>query len=241
MGASSPAESFGRQSLGAVLRWSIVRRSLVAGGLGGVGGWLLGDLTTAALGAIATVVLVVGVVYLLDRTKQIGTNTDGLVVDGGPFGDTQVIPFDEIDLVVRRPSSIDGTLGTASYEIVRTGEPNAWIARLVDGEDFERVLTRRVPAPPEQFQRADETANHFWFLWPEDYQDSIPDSPVVSEDELATALSIDLADANLDGLERVIEQPGTRTLVGVVADGDGERAKKFPDSPAGFDSVIPKN
>ena len=181
-------------------------------------------------GGAATVlvcVLCLAAVGAARRTVRFGP--DGLTVEGGVVPGPSAVEYGEIDLAVRRETGVDRRLGTASYELVRSGASNRFLGHLRDPEPVERALDARVPTPRERIDAVDEAtvrealqrSRVLWRGWPSD--EPLPRSAVVRDATLVE---------KLDG-------SGDRTRPERA--GDDERPRRStpgPDRPATLDGIV---
>ncbi|WP_164471541.1 hypothetical protein [Halosimplex salinum] len=204
MSSHSPETRIEASPTGAVA--SALRRGGVAALVGVAVGVLLRSLlaqygvgapSLAVLVGVTAVVAASGVLALA-ATRAAGTSVrfgrDRLAVAGdGPFGplvSETTVDYDDVDLVLRRDTGGDRRVGTASYELVRSGELTVRLNHCADPETVERELDRRVPTPRDRADTVDEDAvrtalQHervFWRDWPSD--EPVPRSAVVTSAEL---------------------------------------------------------
>ncbi|WP_436912046.1 hypothetical protein [Halosimplex marinum] len=196
-------------------------------------------------GAVAALVCVLGVVAAGAARRTVRFGRDALAVEGGLSPGATTVAYDDIDLALRRETAGDRRLGTASYELVRSGGADLFIGHLRDPEAFERALDARVPTPRERVDAVDEAtvrealqrSRVFWRTWPSD--EPLPRSAVVTDGTLVEKLDGegDVTPARGDDDERPRRSsPGPdrpATIEGITRNGSGDAAEEFTGGSGG--------
>ncbi|QLH78240.1 hypothetical protein HZS55_13395 [Halosimplex rubrum] len=242
--AAAAVLSAWREGLGALAGGALlgaVARSLLA--VNGVSGP-----STAALvggGALAALVCVLGLIAVGAARRTVRFDRDSLTVEGGLRPGSTAVEYDDLDLAIRRETAGDRRIGTASYELARSGESSRFLGNLRDPDEFERALDARVPTPRERIDAVDEAtvrealqrSRVFWRGWPSD--ESLPRSAVVSDEALVEKLDGqgDVTPTGGDDDERPRRSsPGPdrpATLDGITRDGSGSEVENFTGGTAG--------
>jgi hypothetical protein len=115
------------------------------------------------------------------------------------------IAYEDVEIVVVKGGVSNGLLGTKSYEVVTRTGPNLTLRNLTGTEEFERILGDRIVDPREQYETRDAESRPFWQLWPRRRAEHVPDRGIVLEDDLETAMDVDLSDISLDGIDDAID------------------------------------
>ncbi|ELZ23568.1 hypothetical protein C475_14893 [Halosimplex carlsbadense 2-9-1] len=184
--------------------------------------------TAVGGGAVAALVCVLGAIAVGAARRRVRFGRDALTVEQGLSPGATAVEYDDIDLAIRRDTGGDRRLGTASYELVRSGASNRLLGHLRDPDKVERALDARVPTPRERIGAADEAtvrealqrSRVFWRGWPSD--EPLPRSAVVADETLVETL---------DGEEDVTPVRG---------DEDDERPRRSTpgrDRPATLDGI----
>lgn len=212
----------------------------------------VGAPSTAALvggGALAALVCVLGLIAVAAARRSVRFGRDSLAVEGGLRPGATAVDYDDVDLAIRRETAVDRRLGTASYELVRSGESNRFLGHLREPDEFDRALDARVPTPRERIGATDEAtvrealqrSRVFWRGWPSD--EPLPRSAVVGDETLVEKLDGEgrVAAARDGGDERPRRStPGPdrpTTLDGVARNGNTSEAEEFTGGTAGDDVV----
>jgi len=103
------------------------------------------------------------------------------------------VPYDEVDLVLRRDRRLDGLVGGASYDLLRSGASTVALKPLSDPAEVERALNGYVPAPRKRVDGDDETSvltalqqrRVAWRGWPNG--EPVPDSAVVTDEAVVAS------------------------------------------------------
>ncbi|WP_436929142.1 hypothetical protein [Halosimplex halobium] len=241
--ASAAVLSAWREGVGALaggaLLGALVRSLLAINGVAGP--------STAALvggGAAAALVCVLGVVAAGTARRSVRFGRDALTVEGGLSPGATTVAYDDIDLAIRRDTGVDRRLGTASYELVRSGGSNRFFGHLRDPEGFERALDARVPTPRERVEAVDEAtvrealqrSRVLWQDWPTD--EPLPRSAVVTDDVLVEKLDGEgnVTPGRGDDERPRRSSPGPdrpATLDGITRNGNGSEAEEFTGGTGG--------
>ncbi|WP_436912048.1 hypothetical protein [Halosimplex marinum] len=112
---------------------------------------------------------------------------------GGLLGGTETVPWEDIDLVLRRDGRFDRLLGAGSYDLVRSGKSTVRLHHVADTDEVERALDARVPAPRDRVEAGSEAETRAalqqgrvaWRRWPDD--EPVPRSAVVADPDLVAA------------------------------------------------------
>jgi hypothetical protein len=203
--SDAPAETFESRPEGALLAGGTHFLAVMAGVFVGLFGFVLADIGGALVLGLGAAGLAYAYVYRSNAGTTVSATADALVVESDSGrGSNLRIPFDDIQVVVRKSGFADARLGTGSYELVRSGGTNGVVRYLEAPAEFERLLGDRVREPREQYRDADRGTRGFWWFWPATLDDELPEDPVVTEDELAETLDIDIGDVDLDGLDDAV-------------------------------------
>lgn len=204
--------------------------------------------STAALvggGAVAALVCVLGLIAAAAARRTVRFGRDRLTVEGGLSPGATAVEYDDVDLAVRRETAGDRRRGTASYELVLSGESNLSLGHLRDPAEVERALDARVPTPRERVGAVDEAtvrealqrSRVFWRGWPRD--EPLPRSPVVSDGTVVEKLDggNSVTSARGDDDERSRRStPGPdrpRDIDGLTRNGNTSDAESFTGGTAG--------
>ncbi|QLH83294.1 hypothetical protein [Halosimplex pelagicum] len=197
-------------------------------------------------GALAALVCVLGLIAVAATRRTVRFGRDSLTVEGGLSPGATAVDYGDIDLAIRRETGTDRRLGTASYELVRSGESNRFLGHLRDPGEFERALDARVPTPRERIDAVDEAtvrealqrSRVFWRGWPSD--EPLPRSAVVGDETLVEKLdgegNVTPARDGEGGDRPRRSSPGAdrpATLDGIARNGNGSDAEEFTGGTVG--------
>jgi len=232
-------EGLGALAGGAFLG-ALVRSLLAINGLG-----TPSAATAVGGGALAALGCVLGLVAIGAARRRVRFGRDSLTVEGGLAPGATAVEYDDIDLGIRRDTGVDRRLGSASYDLVRSGESDIFLGHLRDPEAVERALDARVPTPRERVDAVDEAtvrealqrSRVFWRGWPND--EPLPRSAVVSDETLVKKLDGEgeATPAHREDDERPRRSsPGPdrpATLEGITRNGNTTEAEEFTGGTGG--------
>jgi hypothetical protein len=204
--------------------------------------------STAALvggGALVALGCVLGWIAVAAARRTVRFGRDALTVEGGLSPGATAVEYDDVDLAIRRETAADRRIGTASYELVRSGGSNPFVGHLRDPDEFERALDARVPTPRERVGAVDEAtvrealqrSRVFWRGWPSD--EPLPRSAVLGDETLVEKLDEEEgATATRDGGDDRSRRstPGAdrpATLDGIARNGTISQAEEFNGGSGG--------
>jgi hypothetical protein len=239
MSSAGRSETFETRSIGALFSGGTIVLALVLGGFAGAIAYGTGGQSLAIPVGVVVAVLAVGGVFYSNAATTVYATSEAIVMESGsPWGTDQQFLFEDIDVVLRKSTFADSLLGTSTYQIVRTGGKTGTVWFLSNPDRFERLVNDSVMDPYEQYRESNGHEHEFWYLWPHDRERAIPETPVVEEEELESALDVDLSDVNLDGLDDAVEMGGIDDFGDVAAavEASGD-AGAFDDSGGGGGGV----
>ncbi|QPV63125.1 hypothetical protein I7X12_00380 [Halosimplex litoreum] len=196
-------------------------------------------------GALAAVVCVLGLIAVAAARRTVRFGRDSLTVEGGLRPGATAVDYDDIDLAIRRETASDRRLGTASYELVRSGQPNRFLGHLREPDEFERALDARVPTPRERVGAVDEAtvreglqrSRVFWRGWPSD--EPLPRSAVLRDETLVGKLDGEGTVTPARGGDDERPRPSTpgadrpATLDGIARNGNVSQVEEFSGGTGG--------
>jgi uncharacterized membrane protein YgcG len=169
-------------------------------------------------GAGGTVATVAG---LVGGSRLVLGRTAFVYADPRPWRSDESVPYEAVDVVLRRRPLADRFLGTATYDVVCSGYEDTTVWYLRDPDAVERVFESRCRDPTEQVAAATRRNHRFWHLWPDDV--TPPDGVVNDRDDVEELLDADLSGVDFDELDEAIDADGFEDLsdVGDVDVGGG--------------------
>jgi hypothetical protein len=196
-------------------------------------------------GALVALVCVLGLVAVAAARRTVRFGRDSLTVESGLSPGATAVEYDDVDLAIRRETAGDRRLGTASYELVRSGASDIFLGHLREPDEFEWALDARVPTPRERIEAVDEAtvrealqrSRVFWRGWPSD--EPLPRSAVVGDETLVEKLDGEggVTPARQEDDERSRRStPGAdrpATLDGIARNGNATEVEEFTGGTGG--------